>query len=106
MDRIKVRLADEQGALRFPNLYAHIDPIYDGLSIRRQPGRLTISVDGSYYRVTLACPTEKIQTIFVLDSLAEMFENVEKSLAEGKQVYSPMFDRSKKSKPTLDDLLQ
>ncbi|MFZ1006817.1 MAG: hypothetical protein WAN65_08275 [Candidatus Sulfotelmatobacter sp.] len=105
-DRIKVQLSDEMGKDKYPNLYAHIDPIYDGLTIRRQAGRLSIMVDGSYYRVTLSCPTEKIQTIFILESLVDLLENVEKSLAEGKQVYSPVFDRSKKSKPTLDDLIQ
>lgn len=102
---VAARLEDQEASVKLPNLLEHIKPCFNGRVMTRQAGRITISVEGSHYRVTLTLPTEKAQTTMIADTLVGVLDALERYLALGTQVYAPTWEKNKKL-PTIDDLIQ
>lgn len=99
-------LKDSNAEENLPNLYDHMAPIYEGHTLMRCAGTIRISVEGGYYRVSLSCPTEKVETVMVTDSLVGIIDALERYLAMGTQVYKPAWEKTKKALPTIDDLIK
>jgi len=81
-------------------------PIWEGSVMLRQPGRLTIGPDGGSWRVTIECPTEGLQAVFMVDSLSTLLRDVETLLASGKTHWGLSWQKRKRHSPTIDDAIQ
>lgn len=106
-DKVKPdKMKDDAAKKEMPNLLDVLLPIWEGSTMLRQPGRLSISPDGGSWRVTVECPTEGLQTVLMTDSLPTLLIDVEKLLASGSARWGMSWQRRKKNLPTIDDLIQ
>jgi len=99
-------LEDPDGALRYPNLFDVLRPLWKNGVQTRQRGRLVVAPLGSMYRVTVDCPTEVLECTIMLTSLVSMMEKIEAALASGEIVWLPGFKKNRKALPTVDDLIK
>ena len=94
---------DAEGKKLFPILHDLLsDRWKDGVRTR-QGARLRLSVDGGCLRVVIECPTEGMQAILAVSSLASLLEALEKDLGNGKTHWGLTWARQKKNLPVLDD---
>jgi len=105
-DAVTARLDDPEGLASFPTLMEALLPVYDGSTLIRQGGRLTIKPEGAHWLLTLDMPTEVLSARFCTDSLVRGLEAVEEALRSGKVVFSPGYQKNKKKLPTIDELIQ
>lgn len=96
---------DDKAEELWPNLWELIMPKYKDGICTRQPGSLRIKVEGSYFRVYLECPTEGLCTSIMLATMNNAFEAFEGAAARGELNWVPTFDRAKKNKPVIDELM-
>jgi hypothetical protein len=99
------RIDDPEARAQLPHLWDHIAPIFSGACLQRQAGRITISIEGDHYRVTVSCPTEKVQTTLITSTLLGCLEELNRYLAMPTRVYAPTWERNKKKLPVIDDLI-
>jgi len=95
--------ADKEARKAFPNLFDLLCPRYRDGVCTRQAGRLTVRVDGGAYRVQIECPTEQVQTIFMVESLFTLMSDTEALLLTGKLHWGMTWAKARKNLPTLDD---
>lgn len=100
------RLSDEEGQMTLPVLYECLVPQYDGAALLRPAGKLSITVEGVYWRVQLDLPYERLTCRMYGVSLASALSDMNKLLGSGTAVFGPMFDRNKKKLPRLDDAIE
>jgi len=94
---------DDVGFEAYPELFDLLMPHYDGKVMTRQPGRMSLTLDGWAFKFVIACPTEKEQYIVELESLFDGLAQIEQMLASGKLRPKPMTDwKRKKELPTID----
>lgn len=105
-DAILARIDDQEGAMALPVLYGCLVPVYEGNDLKRQPGKLTIVVEGAHWRITLDCPGEKITTRIACPSLVTCLQELNEKLSSGHVVWSPAYERNKKALPTVDSIIQ
>jgi hypothetical protein len=89
---------DDAAAAKWPNLLALLTPLFDEGKCKRLAGRLTIKILGGYYVVSIACPTEKLQTTAVLRSVVDLFDQLEQHVTSGLCVWLPDFESQKKAR--------
>lgn len=97
---------DDVGKMDFPLLWEILTPIWRANVMTRQPGRLSVNPDGSLWRVSIVCPTEKRQTAVYVTSLCTLFAEVEVMLKNGTPHWGLTWQEAKKNLPTLDDLVK
>lgn len=68
----------------------------------RQPGKLTMRVEGAGYLFALECPTEGRMTTVVVTCLATAFDELEAFLASGKANWTQTYAERKKNLSRLD----
>jgi hypothetical protein len=100
------RLQDEEGQMRLPVLFACLVPQYDGTKLLRPAGKISISVEGVYWRVQLDLPYERLTCRMFGPSLATVLEDINAYLGGGKAVFGPMFEKNKKPLPRLDAVVE
>jgi len=85
-----------------PKLYEVLAPkVRDG-KFTRQGGRLTIFPAGSYWRVTIALPTEAVEGTVLFDDLENILDLLEDMIANHKIHWTPDFQRRKSNSPRVD----
>lgn len=94
---------DEAGKKLYPTIWDVMSARWKEGVMTRQAGRLTIRCDGGTLRATIECPTEGLQTTYVADSLAGLFEGLEAFLASNKARWGLTWQKAKKNLPVLDD---
>jgi len=95
-------LHDDRAEARFPVLLALLKPKYgEKQKLIRQEGRLSIAVWGPCWRVSLECPTEAITTTIEVNSLATLFESLERVLRNGKAVWTQAYKKRKRDLTAL-----
>jgi len=104
-DAVLARLDDPEGKEAYPLLFEALAPVFDGQVLTRQPGKMTIRVEGASWQVTLDFPTEVLQTRLYAPSLHDLLAKVEEFLRSGTLVFTPGWKKSKKPLPTIDDPL-
>lgn len=88
---------DAKGAELYPNLMDCLMPRWvDGQCVR-QSGSLRMRIVGSWFLLSLTCPTEGVETSVTLDTVVKALEALEKTIASGKAVWTPTFERQKKA---------
>lgn len=97
---------DGPGLKRYPVLLDLLTPRWSDGQQTRMAGRLAIRVEGSYFRVTVECPTEGLMTSVVTDSLVDMLDALEANVASGKAAWQQTYDAARKSRKSLMDELQ
>jgi len=97
---------DDTAKKACPNLLDVLLPIYEDGVMVRQPGRLSVSADGGSWRVSIEAPTEQLQTVLMIDSLATLQEEVERLLASGTVKWGMSWKKRKNSLPTIDAPVQ
>ena len=101
-DAALARLDDEVGRMTLPVLYECLVPTYEATKLLRPAGKLSITVEGAHWRVTLDLPYESLTCRLACSSLAEALSEMNAYLASGKAVFSPGWSKSKRALPTLD----
>lgn len=97
---------DDHAYKAYPTLLSMFMPKYDSQKrLTREPGAITVRVDGSIYRVTLVCPTDGCQTVLETDTLIELLEQLELHVTSKRAVWVPTFDSKKRSGHALRKLL-
>jgi len=96
------RLQDEEGQMTLPVLFECLVPQYDGSTLLRPAGKLSISVEGVYWRLQLDMPYERLTCRMYGASLASALGDLNAYLGTGKAVFGPMFEKNKKPLPRLD----
>lgn len=104
-DAINARLDDAMARESTPTLLECLLPVYEGTKLVRAAGKLTITPEGAHWKVTLQCPTERIQCVFVTNQLPSIMMIMEEWLRSTGGLWSPMWERNKKL-PTVDDAIQ
>lgn len=103
---VLARLADEEGQMVLPVLFECLVPQYDGGTLTRPGGKLSMTVEGVYWRIQLDLPYERLTCRMFGTSLASALADLNAYLGTGKAVFAPMFDRNKKKLPTLADVIE
>lgn len=96
---------DDDLKMKYPTIWELLMPTYTGTRCTRETGRLSIKVDGSYYRVTVEAPTERVQTSILLSGLMTLFDDLEKALRDPATSWTPCWEVVKKNKPRVADQL-
>jgi hypothetical protein len=99
---VLARLADEEGQMTLPVLFSCLVPQYDGMTLLRPAGKLSITVEGCYWRLQLDMPYERLTCRMFGASLSTALSDMNAYLGTGTAVMAPMFERSKKPLPRLD----
>jgi len=97
---------DEAAKKEYPNLYDLLCPRWKDGALVRQPGRLTLRVEGGSYVVSIECPTEGVQTSILAHSLASVLSDLESSIKANLCNWVPTWARRKKFSPSVDDLIE
>jgi hypothetical protein len=105
-DAAMARLDDEEGRMTLPVLYECIAPTYEGPTLLRPPGKITIAVEGAHWIVKVDFPFEGQSTRLACPSLASCLSELNSYLGSGKAVFTPIWNKSKKPLPKLDDCIQ
>jgi len=100
------RMVDEETAMALPTLYECLLPQYEGSTLLRPAGKLSLSVEGVYWRVQLDLPYERLTCRMYCQSLASALSDLNRYLASGQAVFSPMYEKSKKPLPRLDAVVE
>ena len=103
---VLARLQDEEGQMVLPVLFECLTPQYDAGKLIRPAGKLSISVEGAYWRVQLDLPYERLTCRLFCASLSSCLSDLNGYLGSGKAVFGPMYEKSKKPLPRLDAQLQ
>lgn len=103
---VLARLQDEEGQMTLPVLFECLIPQYDGGKLVRPGGKLSVSVEGAYWRVQLDLPYERLTCRLMCASLSSLLGDLNSYLGTGKAVFSPMYEKSKKPLPRLDAIVQ
>ncbi len=98
--------ADKDGIKAYPNLYDLLVPKWDGSVCTRQAGRLSVKPDGGAWRVSIECPTEGLQTSFVVDNLTNLLADAEKIVTQSQCHWALTWSRRKKNMPTIESLIE
>lgn len=99
-------MQDEEGQMSLPVLFECLLPQYDGSALTRPGGKISIAVEGVYWRVQLDLPYERLTCRMFGASLATVMADMNAYLGTGKAVFAPMFDRQKKKLPRLDEVVE
>ena len=102
---VLARLTDEEGSMTLPVLYECLVPQYEGPILTRPGGKLSITVEGVYWRIQLDLPYERLTARIYCASLASVLSDLNAYLG-GKPIFAPMYDRAKKKLPRLDDPIE
>lgn len=105
-DAILARLDDQEGLMTLPALMSVLLPVYEGSTLKRQAGKLTITPEGAHWRVTIDCPSEVISARIACASLVNLFSDVNLALGERRVAWAPGWQKNKKKLPTVDDIIQ
>lgn len=97
---------DEAGKKALPNLMDCLCPQWQDGHLVKQPGRLTIRVDGPSFLVNLECPTEGVQTTVEVSSLATALQEFEKAISSNQATWKPTWKVLKKYSPTVADPIE
>jgi hypothetical protein len=97
---------DDAGRKSLPNVYDILCPRWKKGVLVRQPGRLTLRVEGGAYLLVLEAPTERLQTSVIVHSLASALADLEKAISSSGCNWGPTWAARKKNLPTLDDLVE
>jgi len=89
-----------------PLLYRHLMPKFRDGKLKCAAGRVSISIEGKVYRVSLTMPTYKTSVVVLVESLGSWMDEMERYLALPTRVYMPMWEKNKKALPTIDDLIK
>jgi hypothetical protein len=98
--------ADQPGLKAFPTLYELLSPSWIDGKLVREGGRLSIKSDGPSFRVSIECPSEGVQTSFIVESLDKIMENSEKILSQGQMHWGLTWSRQKKNLQALDNAIE
>jgi hypothetical protein len=69
----------------------------DGKCVR-EAGRIVLKVVGGYYVVSVACPTEQVQTQLVFETLDGLLDQLEIRVHESTCVWLPDFESQKRAR--------
>jgi hypothetical protein len=94
---------DPGAKAKWPTLTELLDPVWTDGKCMRQSGSLRIRLVGGYYLVTLACPTEGLETTMTTDTLVDAFDALEAMLVSGKALWMPDWNVVKKSRQAKID---
>jgi hypothetical protein len=101
-----MEMDDVQLKTTHPLLYRHLMPKFRERKLTCAAGRISISIEGKVYRVSLTMPTYKTSVVVLVEHLGAWMDELERYLAMPTKVYMPMWEKSKKSLPTIDDLIK
>lgn len=91
----------------YPTLWGIIAPKYDAKQrLTREPATVSLRVDGSLFRVTIVCPTERLQTVMQTDSLVDLLDQLDRFLSEPATSWTPTYDAKKKAGQGLRSVLE
>lgn len=105
-DAAVARLQDEEGQMTLPVLFECLVPQYEAGKLLRPAGKLSITVEGVYWRVQLDLPYERLTCRMYGASLASVLSDFNGHLGSGKAVFGPMFEKNKKPLPRLDAAIE
>ena len=97
---------DDEAEKRWPNLYACLMPVWEGGKCKRQSGRLSVRITGSWFVLTLSCPTEGLQCSISCPSLFSLMDLAETILANGQAQWEPDWESTKKARQVRIDTLK
>lgn len=86
-----------------PILYSCLQPVWTEGKCKRQSGALRIRLVGGYYQVTLACPTEGLETSLVTATLVDVTKQLEERLNDPACIWTPDFAVQKKARQAKID---
>lgn len=104
LGKVGLPLHDDRLEEAHPTLFQLLTPKFEGKYITREPGIISIRIDGSVYRITVVCPTEALQTTFEAVSLMGILDALEMHCASPTAVWVPTHDSKRKAKRGLDRL--
>ncbi len=99
---VLARMTDEEAQIALPVLYGCMVPQYDGQTLTRPAAKLSITVEGVYWRVQLDLPYERLTVRMFAASLCTLLQDLNSHLPTKECVFAPMFERNKKPLPRLD----
>lgn len=107
LERVTFTLPDDEGGKAlFPLLFDLLTPRWKEGVVTRQPGRLSLKPDGSSWRISIECPTEGLQTSFIVNSLESAFMEAECLIESGKAHWGLTWQKQKKNLPVVDEVIK
>jgi len=98
---------DDDAVREWPTLMSLILPAFDKKGrYTREPGNISIRIDGAVFRVTVMCPTDGVQTVVEVTSLLDLFTQLEQHVSRSTAVWVPTYDSKKKAGQKLRSVLE
>lgn len=101
----KVQLVphDEDASSEYPVLMSVLLPRYRGDGkLTREPGVLSVRIDGAVFRITVVCPTEGLQATVETPRIMEILTTIELAVSSPACVWVPTWDSKKRARRGLD----
>lgn len=105
-DAVNARMDDQHSLETLPALMEVLLPKYDGKTLLRQPGKLTIRAEGPRWIIQVDCPTEVVQCRYTTNVLAFALRDIDEAIANDHVLWLPGYSKQKKKLPTVDDIVQ
>lgn len=94
---------DDAFVKEYPTLAQLLYPKFvEEKHLSREPGIVSIKIDGSLYRVSIICPTEGLQAVFGLTTLIDLLTQLEVMASDPATDWTPTYDRKKRQRRRLD----
>jgi len=104
-DAAAARLDDPDTRDKWPHLYDVLVPRFEGVTQTYSGARLSISVEGASWRVSLDIKTALLAASFHSVSLTTVFDTLEEALKEEQLFWGPSWEKRKKKLKTVDDVI-
>lgn len=93
--------ADEASLEQYPTLIDLLSPRFKDGKCTRQGSRLSLKVEGAFFRLTIDCPTEGLMCTFVVGSLFNVLADFERHVRGPEACWTPNYDSQKKARPVV-----
>lgn len=93
--------ADNDTVEGYPTLLDLLSPRFRDGRCTRQGSRLSLKVEGAFFRMSIDCPTEGVMCSMVVGSLYNILNDFERHVAGADACWVPNFDAQKKARPVV-----
>jgi len=90
--------SDDEAKRLWPNVWACMMPHWSEGKCTRQSGGIRVKIVGSWFVVTLSCPTEGLEADLTTETLLNLLDQLEALLASGRAVWKPDWASTKRSR--------
>jgi hypothetical protein len=103
MRQVAATPQDDAAKKAWPTMWACLTPVWRAGKCTRQSGKMSIRLSGSWFILTISCPTEGLQASVGSESLSSLFDALEAKLRDPACQWEPDWESTKKTRQVRVD---